>query len=116
MTLSLGYLVSTVIFFAVLIALVVLQIRARRFHASLYWATIIASTTAGTTLADFADRSLGIGYAGGSLLLLACVLLSLGAWYRRRGHGVGGHGGDTAHRGLLLDHHHLLADFGDGTR
>jgi uncharacterized membrane-anchored protein len=85
MTLSLGYLVSTVIFFAVLIALVVLQIRARRFHAPLYWATIIASTTAGTTLADFADRSLGIGYAGGSLLLLTCVLLSLGAWYRAEG-------------------------------
>jgi uncharacterized membrane-anchored protein len=85
MSVDLGYLVSTVIFFAVLIGLVALQIRARRFHASLYWATIIASTTAGTTLADFADRSLGIGYTGGSLLLLACVLISLGVWYRVEG-------------------------------
>jgi uncharacterized membrane-anchored protein len=85
MTLELGYLVSTLIFVAALLALVVLQIRARRFHAYLYWATIIASTTAGTTLADFADRSLGIGYTGGSLLLLACVLISLGVWYRTEG-------------------------------
>jgi uncharacterized membrane-anchored protein len=61
------------------------QISARRFHPWLYWATIIASTTAGTTLADFADRSLGIGYPGGSLLLLACVLISLFAWYRSEG-------------------------------
>ena len=53
---------------------------ARRFHPFLYWATIIASTTAGTTMADFATRSLGIGYAGGSALLLACVLAALGAW------------------------------------
>jgi uncharacterized membrane-anchored protein len=58
-----------------------IQIRARRFNPWLYWATIVASTTCGTTLADFADRSLGIGYAGGSLLLLACVAASLGAWY-----------------------------------
>jgi uncharacterized membrane-anchored protein len=85
MTLGLGYLASTAIFATVLAALVVAQIRAARFSAALYWATIIASTTAGTTLADFADRSLGIGYAGGSLLLLTCVLLSLGAWYRREG-------------------------------
>jgi hypothetical protein len=61
------------------------QIKARRFNPWLYWATIAASTTAGTTLADFADRSLGIGYPGGSLLLLACVLLSLFAWYRTLG-------------------------------
>ena len=61
------------------------QIAAKKFHPFLYWATIIASTTAGTTLADFADRSLGIGYLGGSLLLLACVLASLGIWYRTEG-------------------------------
>jgi uncharacterized membrane-anchored protein len=85
MTMHLGYLLSTVIFFAALVALVVLQIRALSFHASLYWTTIIASTTAGTTLADFADRSLGIGYTGGSLLLLACVLICLGLWYRAEG-------------------------------
>jgi uncharacterized membrane-anchored protein len=80
MTMDLGYLAGTVIFLAPLILLVVAQISARKFHPFLYWATIIASTTAGTTMADFADRSLGIGYAGGSLILLALVLASLGLW------------------------------------
>jgi len=80
-----GYLVGTGMFGIALILLVWLQIRARRFNPWLYWATIVASTTCGTTLADFADRSLGIGYPGGSLLLLACVLTSLFAWYRTLG-------------------------------
>jgi uncharacterized membrane-anchored protein len=80
MTWNLGYLIGTAIFFVLLVILVVAQIRARKFHPFLYWATIIASTTAGTTLADFADRSLGIGYTGGTTLLLALVLLSLGTW------------------------------------
>jgi uncharacterized membrane-anchored protein len=80
-----GYLIGTAIFAALLVLFVTLQVRARRFDPWLYWATIIASTTAGTTLADFADRSLGIGYAGGSLLLTACVLLSLFAWWRALG-------------------------------
>jgi uncharacterized membrane-anchored protein len=80
-----GYLIGTAIFGVTLILLVLLQIRARRFHPFLYWATIAASTTAGTTLADFATRSLGIGYPGGSLLLLACVLASLFAWYQSLG-------------------------------
>src|SRR3954469_24373301 len=80
-----GYLVGTAIFGVLLVGLVWVQIRARKFNAWLYWATIVASTTAGTTLADFADRSLGIGYPGGSLLLLACVLASLFAWYRTVG-------------------------------
>jgi uncharacterized membrane-anchored protein len=80
-----GYLVGTAMFGLLLIALVWLQVRAKRFNPWLYWATIIASTTCGTTLADFADRSLGIGYPGGSLLLLACVLLSLFAWHRTLG-------------------------------
>ena len=80
-----GYLVGTALFGMLLIVLVWAQIRARRFNPWLYWATIIASTTCGTTLADFADRSLGIGYPGGSLLLLACVLLSLFAWHRSLG-------------------------------
>ncbi|MGE3142534.1 MAG: hypothetical protein AB7L65_04380 [Hyphomonadaceae bacterium] len=80
MSFNLGYLASTAIFLIVLAALVVLQIRAKRFEPVLYWATIIASTTAGTTLADFADRSLGVGYPGGSLILLCLVMLSLGAW------------------------------------
>ncbi|MET3664841.1 hypothetical protein [Caulobacter sp. 1776] len=80
MTFAFGYLVSSAIFLALLLALAAGQIAARRFHPFLYWATIIASTTAGTTMADFATRSLGIGYAGGSLLLLTCVATSLTAW------------------------------------
>lgn len=80
MSMSLGYLVSTGIFLAILLVLVLLQIAAQRFHPVLYWATIVASTTAGTTMADFATRSLGIGYTGGSALLLLCVLGCLGAW------------------------------------
>ncbi|MFZ1989938.1 MAG: hypothetical protein WAW96_09225 [Alphaproteobacteria bacterium] len=76
-----GYLIGTAIFGVLLVILVLVQIRASAFNAWLYWATIVASTTAGTTLADFADRSLGIGYTGGSGVLLACVLASLGIWY-----------------------------------
>ncbi len=85
MTMNLGYLVGTAIFLAALVVLVALQIAARKFHPFLYWLTIIASTTAGTTMADFADRSLGIGYPGGSILLFALVLGSLGAWYWSEG-------------------------------
>lgn len=80
MTMKLGYLAGTGIFMALLAVLVWRQIAAKSFHPFLYWATIVASTTAGTALADFATRSLGIGYTGGSLLLLACVLGSLAAW------------------------------------
>jgi uncharacterized membrane-anchored protein len=80
-----GYLIGTAIFGVLLVALVWAQIRARRFNPWLYWATIVASTTCGTTLADFADRSLGVGYPGGSLLLLACVMISLFAWQRTLG-------------------------------
>ena len=75
-----GYLIGTGIFGVLLIALVALQIRARQFNAWLYWATIVASTTAGTTMADFFDRSLGIGYEGGAAVLLLLVLASLTAW------------------------------------
>ncbi|HEY4114105.1 MAG TPA: hypothetical protein VGM17_08595 [Rhizomicrobium sp.] len=85
MTMNLGYLVGTAIFAVALVVFVILQIRASRFHPFLYWATIIASTTAGTTMADFADRSLGIGYAGGSTVLLACVLICLAVWYWTEG-------------------------------
>lgn len=80
-----GYLVGTAIFGIVLVVLAWLQIRARRFNPWLYWATIIASTTAGTTLADFATRSIGLGYPGGSLLLFALVALSLFSWHRAVG-------------------------------
>jgi uncharacterized membrane-anchored protein len=81
MTLNWGYFAGTAIFFALLVVLVTWQIRAAKFHPFLYWATIVASTTAGTTMADFADRSLGIGYTGGSLLLLACLVATLAVWY-----------------------------------
>lgn len=80
-----GYLVGTSIFGVLLVALASLQIRARRFNPWLYWATIIASTTAGTTLADFATRSIGLGYPGGSILLVGLVLVSLFTWYRALG-------------------------------
>lgn len=80
MSMNLGYLIGTAIFLAVLLVLVGFQIAAKRFHPFLYWATIIASTTAGTTMADYATRSMGIGYTGGSILLLGCVLASLAAW------------------------------------
>lgn len=82
MTFGWGYLAGTALFLTILIALVYIQVAAKRFHPFLYWATIIASTTAGTTLADFATRSLGIGYPGGSTLLAAMVLISLFVWHR----------------------------------
>ena len=85
MTMNLGYLIGTAIFLSLLVLLVMAQIAARKFHPFLYWATIVASTTAGTTLADFADRSLGIGYAGGSSVLLLCVVAVLAAWYWAEG-------------------------------
>lgn len=85
MTLNWGYLAGTCLFLAAMIVLVAVQVRARTFHSALYWATIVASTTFGTTMADFADRSLGIGYTGGSTLLLTCLLLALGLWYRTEG-------------------------------
>ena len=85
MSMNLGYLISTVIFAAVFLIAVIIQIRAPRFHPLIYWATIIATTTVGTTMADFADRSLGIGYAGGSSLLLVLLLGSLAVWYRTLG-------------------------------
>ena len=85
MSLELGYLLSTVIFAVIFAAAVIIQIKAREFRPYLYWATIIASTTVGTTLADFADRSIGIGYAGGAALLCTLLIISLLAWYRTLG-------------------------------
>lgn len=81
MSLDLGYLVSTGIFAVIVIAAVALQMRAKQFYPFLYWFTIIATTTVGTTLADFATRSLGIGYTGGSAILLSLVIISLLTWY-----------------------------------
>lgn len=85
MTMDLGYLTGSAIFLTVLIVLAALQIAAKAFHPALYWATIIASTTAGTTMADFATRSMGVGYLGGSMILFAAVLVLLGLWYRTLG-------------------------------
>ncbi len=85
MSMNLGYLVATVIFAAIFLVAVFAQIKAKKFHPALYWATIIATTTVGTTLADFADRSLGIGYAGGSTLLFILLISSLAIWYRSLG-------------------------------
>ncbi len=85
MTLNWGYLAGVGLFLVALIGLVAAQIRARVFHASLYWATIVASTTFGTAMADFADRSLGIGYTGGSTLLFILLMAALGLWYWSEG-------------------------------
>src|SRR5579872_5700734 len=85
MTLDWGYLAGTAIFLLVVVGLVLAQILAKKFHPFLYWTTIVASTTFGTTMADFADRSLGIGYSGGSALLLALLLTTLALWHRALG-------------------------------
>jgi uncharacterized membrane-anchored protein len=85
MTLNWGYLAGTALFLAAFIVLAGLQIAAKKFHPWLYWGTIVASTTAGTTLADFADRSLGIGYAGGTTLLFICLIAVLALWYWTQG-------------------------------
>ncbi len=85
MSMNLGYLVSTAIFAAIFLVAVIAQIKGKQFHPFLYWATIIATTTVGTTLADYATRSLGIGYTGGSALLLALLLASLLVWYKTLG-------------------------------
>jgi uncharacterized membrane-anchored protein len=85
MTLNWGYLAGTALFLGLLVALVVAQIVAKKFYSLLYWATIVASTTFGTTMADFVDRSLGIGYAGGSTLLLVCLSAVLSLWYWSEG-------------------------------
>lgn len=85
MSMNLGYLVATAIFAAIFVAAVGVQIVAKKFHPYVYWTTIIATTTVGTTLADFATRSLGIGYAGGSALLLVLLIASLAVWYRTIG-------------------------------
>ncbi|MBB5447648.1 MULTISPECIES: hypothetical protein [unclassified Paraburkholderia] len=85
MSLKLGYLIGTAIFAVIFIGLVAGQIRAERFNASLYWATIVATTTLGTTLADFFDRSVGVGYPGGVVIVFALLLASLGVWYKSEG-------------------------------
>jgi uncharacterized membrane-anchored protein len=85
MSMNLGYLIGTGIFAVIFIVAVIAQVSARKFHPVLYWTTIIATTTVGTTLADFADRSLGIGYAGGTAILFTLLMASLFIWYRTLG-------------------------------
>ena len=85
MSMHLGYLVGTWIFAVVFIAAVLVQVFAKKFHPAVYWMTIIATTTVGTTLADFADRSLGVGYAGGTAILFTLLMASLFTWYRTLG-------------------------------
>jgi uncharacterized membrane-anchored protein len=82
MSMQLGYLVSTGIFAVIFIAAVVIQISAKKFHPAIYWTTIVATTTVGTTLADFADRSIGIGYPGGTAILFTLLMASLFLWHR----------------------------------
>jgi uncharacterized membrane-anchored protein len=85
MSLNLGYALSSLVFVVIFLFAVTAQIRAKVFHPFLYWIVIIATTTAGTTIADFCDRSLGIGYAGGTAILFALLMASLGIWYRAAG-------------------------------
>jgi uncharacterized membrane-anchored protein len=85
MSLKLGYLIGSVIFAVIFLGLVAAQVRSKQFHAALYWPTIIATTTLGTTMADFADRSLGIGYPGGVGIVTTLLIVSLAVWYRSEG-------------------------------
>lgn len=85
MSMNLGYLIGTAIFAAAFIIAVLSQIKSSQYHPAIYWTTIIASTTVGTTLADYADRSLGIGYSGGVTLLTGLLMLSLFTWYKTLG-------------------------------
>jgi uncharacterized membrane-anchored protein len=85
MSLNLGYLIGTAIFAVIFAIAVTSQVSAKRFHPLLYWTTIVATTTVGTTLADFADRSLGIGYAGGTTILFTLLIASLFVWHRTMG-------------------------------
>lgn len=85
MSMHLGYLVSTAIFGVMFLIAVIIQVRVKNFHSLIYWITIIATTTIGTTMADFADRSLHIGYAGGTTILFLLLVASLFVWYRTLG-------------------------------
>jgi uncharacterized membrane-anchored protein len=119
MSMNLGYLVGSAIFLAIFAVAVVAQISALRFHALLYWATVIATTTLGTTLADFADRSLGIGYAGGSAILLTLLSASLLVWYRSLGsisvHSVNSRKAETYYWITILFSQTLGTALGDWT-
>ena len=85
MSLNLGYIVGTAIFAVIFVALVAAQVKSKRFHPALYWATIIGTTTLGTTIADFADRTVGLGYPGGVALIATALAVSLIVWHRCEG-------------------------------
>ena len=116
LTLGLGYLVGTAIFSAALLVVLTAQIRAKRFHAFLYWAAITATTLTGTTLADFFDRSLGIGYLGGSLSLFTLVILTLGCLVLVIGFRLYRNRHLAQSRGVLLGDYHVLADSRNSAR
>ncbi len=116
MTLNWGYLLGTALFLSLLVVFIFLQIAAKKFHPLLYWATIVASTTAGTTMADFADRSLGIGYAGGTSLLFVCLMATLAVWYWSLGSISVATVNTAEGRNLLLGRDHVFADARHGAR
>jgi Repeat of Unknown Function (DUF347) len=111
-----GYLIGTCLFLALFIAAVIIQMTMKRFHPLIYWLTIVATTTVGTAMADFADRSLGIGYLGGSSLLFALLMMSLLLWRWSEGTVSVKLGCNAAGGSLLLDHDPLLADLGHRAR
>jgi uncharacterized membrane-anchored protein len=109
MSLNLGYLIGSAIFLVLFIGLVCAQVKAQEFRRFLYWATIVATTTLGTTMADFADRSLGVGYPGGTTIVVILLIASLAIWNslgREHRYGQGGV--------VLLDHDPVLADTRNG--
>ena len=109
-----GYLIGTAIFGVIFVVAVLVQIKAKKFHPFLYWLTIVATTTVGTTLADYCTRSLGIGYTGGSTILLICVIASLLIWRWSTG-SISIETVSTAEgRDFLLGDNHVLPDLGDG--
>ena len=109
-----GYLIGTGIFGVIFIVAVLVQIRAKKFHPFLYWLTIVATTTVGTTLADYCTRSLGIGYTGGSTILLICVIASLLIWRVVDREHIDRNGEYAKGRNFLLGDNHVLPDLGDG--
>ena len=113
MSLGLGYAVGTLIFLAIFLGSVAIQVRASRFNAYVYWLTIVATTTLGTTIADFVDRSLGLGYLGGSSILLIAVVASLAVWRLSEGTVSVSTVATPRSRGVLLDHHLVFADPGN---
>jgi uncharacterized membrane-anchored protein len=116
MTMQLGYALASIILIGIVIVAVFVQIMAKSFHPLLYWAVIVATTTAGTTMADFADRSLGMGYPGGASILFVLLLGSLGVWYWSEGLRLGQFNHDTKGGNVLLGNDHVFPNLGNGAR